>query len=241
VGPFEKKAKSRHATFTRRTLLVSGGMTAVFGVLGGVSISCNARNGDLYLNRAEDNRINQRLLAPLRGRIVDRFGVALASNRRNYRVLPRARTDTRRRGRNARCARQGSSQSAIGCGQRSSRMRVANKPFVPLVVAENLVWDDFARLNLDLPYLPGVQPDVGDTRDYPYTEEFSHVLGYVAPVSVEDKPSTQESAADDPLLDVRACASASAVLKGHTIGAIRGPRRSQPRRGQCLWACDPRD
>ena len=32
---FDRKDKSRYATFTRRTLMVSGGMTAVFGVLAG--------------------------------------------------------------------------------------------------------------------------------------------------------------------------------------------------------------
>jgi len=45
-----KKAKSRHATFTRRTLLVSGGMTAVFGGSRGVSISCKSRTATFYLN-----------------------------------------------------------------------------------------------------------------------------------------------------------------------------------------------
>ena len=36
---------------------------------------------------ADENRINLRLLAPLRGRILDRFGVALADNRQNYHLV----------------------------------------------------------------------------------------------------------------------------------------------------------
>ena len=32
---FDRKDKSRYATFTRRTLMMSGGMTAVFAALGG--------------------------------------------------------------------------------------------------------------------------------------------------------------------------------------------------------------
>ena len=48
----------------------------------------------------------------------------------------------------------------------------ARKPFMPVLVADNLSWDDFARLNLDLPYFRGVQPEVGETRDYPYAEQF---------------------------------------------------------------------
>ena len=36
---------------------------------------------------AEENRINLRLLAPRRGRILDRFGVPLAANDQNYRIV----------------------------------------------------------------------------------------------------------------------------------------------------------
>ena len=84
---FDAKDKSRFETFSRRSLLVSGGMTAVFAVLVGRLYQLQIVQGDEYLTAAEDNRINQRLLAPPRGRIFDRFGVALASNRRNYRAL----------------------------------------------------------------------------------------------------------------------------------------------------------
>ena len=201
MSSLDKKPKSRHATFSRRTLLLSGGMTAVFGVLSGRLYQLQIENGDLYLNRAEDNRINQRLLAPRRGRILDRFGVALASNRRNYRVLL-----VPERTRGGVVATLDALAKVIPINERlrakALKDAATNKSFVPLVVAENLSWDDFARLNLDLPYLPGIQPDVGDTRDYPYTEELSHVLGYVAPVAVEDKSSAQDSASEDQLLDV---------------------------------------
>ena len=45
---------------------------------------------DRYTVLAEENRINLRLLPPPRGRILDRFGVPLADNRQNYRVVRRA-------------------------------------------------------------------------------------------------------------------------------------------------------
>ena len=40
-----------------------------------------------YATLAEDNRINLRLIAPPRGRIVDRFGTPMALNQQNYRVV----------------------------------------------------------------------------------------------------------------------------------------------------------
>jgi penicillin-binding protein 2 len=195
---FEGKHKSRYATFTRRTLLLSGGMTAIFGVLAGRLYQLQIVDGDSYLTQAEDNRINLRLLAPPRGRILDRFGVALANSRRNYRVL--VVPEQTRRGVGAAID---ALSKAIPLNE-NVRLRVlkeagANKPFMPIVVAENLSWDEFARLNLDLPYLPGVQPDVGETRGYPFADELSHVLGYVSPVSPEDK---QKDDSDDPLFDL---------------------------------------
>jgi penicillin-binding protein 2 len=192
------KTKSRYATFSRRTLLMSGGMTAVFGLLAGRLYQLQVLDGDRYLTEAEDNRINLRLLTPPRGRILDRFGTPLANSRRNYRALI---VPEQTRG-GVKAALDALAQVIPLNDKVRTRVlkeAIGGKAFMPIVVAENLPWDDFARLNLDLPYLPGVQPDVGETRDYPYAEELSHVLGYVAAVSPEDK---ERDTSGDPLLDL---------------------------------------
>ena len=75
---FDKKDKSRYATFTRRSVGMGGGMAAIFAVLGGRLYQLQIRDGDQYLIDAEANRISERLIAPPRGRIIDRFGVELA-------------------------------------------------------------------------------------------------------------------------------------------------------------------
>src|ERR1700754_4606388 len=84
---FDKKDKSRYDVFTRRTVGLGGAMTAVFAVLAGRLYQLQIRNGDQYMVEAEDNRVSERLIAPPRGRIIDRFGVELANSRRNYRVM----------------------------------------------------------------------------------------------------------------------------------------------------------
>jgi penicillin-binding protein 2 len=194
---FDRKDKSRYATFTRRTLMMSGGMGAVLCLLGGRLYQLQIRDGALYRVASEDNRVNERLVAPPRGRILDRFGVELANNRRNYRLLLVAEQA------------QGGVEAALDTighviqltDQQKKRVLhdlAINKRFVPVVVAENLSWDEFALINQHLPYLPGVQPDVGETRAYPFGDELSHLLGYVAPVSVDDKNTGDE----DPLLDL---------------------------------------
>ena len=193
---FDRKDKSRYATFTRRTLMLTGGMTAVLATLAGRLYQLQILEGEEFKTRAEDNRVNERLLAPLRGRILDRFGVELATNRRDYRILlipeqanegVAAAIDTLAR------------IIPLGDHQREKILRDVkqNKSFVPITVADNLSWDDFARVNLQLPYLPGIQPDVGETRDYPFGSDMSHVLGYVASVSPEDQKRDE-----DPLLNL---------------------------------------
>ena len=193
---FDKKDKSRYATFSRRSLAVGGGMALVFAVLGGRLYQLQIRDGDEYMTEAEDNRINERLLSPPRGRIFDRFGVELANNRRNYRVLLVAEQVT-----------DGVPEALDTIGKviqltdvqkkRVMTELAQNKKFVPVPVVENLTWEEFSRINLHLPYLPGVQPDVSETRDYPYGPEMVHVLGYVASVSEQELAHD-----DDPLMSL---------------------------------------
>ncbi len=87
-----------------------------------------------------ENRVSQRLLAPPRGRILDRFGQELASNRRNYRVLLIPEQ-----------ASQGVENALDTIGriilltphdrERILRDIAANKKFVPATVAENMSCD----------------------------------------------------------------------------------------------------
>jgi penicillin-binding protein 2 len=192
---FDKKDKSRYATFTRRSVGVGGGMTLVFAVLAGRLYQLQIRDGEQYKTEAEDNRVSQRLIAPPRGRIFDRFGTELANNRRNYRVLLVSEQATD----GVQAALDTLSkviQISDAQKKRVAQMIAENKKFVPVPVAENLSWEEFSRINLHLPYLPGVQPDVGETRAYPYDASMVHILGYVAAVSPEDIKGD-----GDPLLD----------------------------------------
>jgi penicillin-binding protein 2 len=187
-------------------------MTAVFGVLAGRLYQLQIVDGDSYLTQAEDNRISLRLLAPPRGRILDRFGVALAGSKRNYRVLV---VPEQTRGGVA--AAYDALAKVIPLNERV-RGRVlkdaaARKSFMPVLIADNLSWDDFARLNLELP-TSGVQPDVGETRDYPYAGELSHVLAMSRRFR---RRKSQNVEIGDQLLDVPGFPRASAASKRSSI------------------------
>src|SRR5258708_634639 len=193
---FDKKDKSRYATFTRRAVGMGGAMTAVFAVLAGRLYQLQIRDGDQYMVEAEDNRVSERLIAPPRGRIMDRCGVGAANSRRNYRVL----LVSEQANEGVQAALDTIGKVILLSDQQKKKIIhdiAMNKKFVPVPVAENLSWDEFSRVNLHLPYLPGIQCDVGETRDYPFGKELVHTLGYVSSVSPQDMEHD-----DDPLMSL---------------------------------------
>ncbi len=169
---FDRKDKSRYATFTRRTLVMGGGMAAgVRGPWPGRLYQLQILDGDQYMTRGR-GQPRQPAAA----------GAAARPHPRPLRrgagqqpaQLPRAAgggAGQRRRRAGAGCDRPGYRHDRRAEETRPAAISLAqNKKFVPVPVAENLSWDEFARINMHLPYLPGVQPDVGETRDYPFRE-----------------------------------------------------------------------
>jgi len=188
--------KEKARLFTRRSLIMAGGQAALMSVLAGRLYYLQVLQSDEYTMMANENRMNMRLLAPLRGRIVDRFGQEVASNRQNYRVvLIREQTKS--------VEETLDRLSDLVPVSNADRARVLKETkrkrgFVPIPVMENLSWDEFSRINVNSPELPGIQLDVGETRHYPYKNLFAHIVGYVGSVSERDLQNLEP----DPLLEL---------------------------------------
>ena len=187
------KDNERSKTFTRRTLLVGGAQAALFTVLAGRMYYLQVVESDRYAMLAEDNRINLRLLPPPRGRIVDRFGVPVAVNRQNYRVVL-----VREQARDVKQTLEALAQ-VIDLPEydfeRILREAERKHAFVPVAVRDYLSWEELSRVEVNAPDLPGVSIEVGQTRNYPYGESMTHVLGYVSSVSEREQTG-------DPLLQL---------------------------------------
>ena len=82
---------------------------------------------------------------------------------------------------------------------RSLKEMYRRSPFVPVTLADRLTWDEFSRVAVNSPALPGITPDVGLSRHYPMKDDFAHVIGYVGPVSDYD---LSQIADPDPLLQI---------------------------------------
>lgn len=182
---------------TRRALFMGGCMAAMVAVLGARMRYLQVEEADQFRLLAEENRINIRLIPPARGLIQDRNGRLIAGNEQNYRVvitredagdveevlarlshvIPLTREDI----------------------DRTMKEIERSSPFVPITVADRLPWDDFSKVALNAPTLPGVTPEVGLSRSYPLVEDFAHVVGYVGPVSEKDLADLPNP---DPVLQI---------------------------------------
>ncbi|PVX30540.1 penicillin-binding protein 2 [Sphingomonas pokkalii] len=180
-------------SFSRRALVLGAAQGAVGLVLAGRMAWLSVVENEQYKLKAESNRVNNTLIPPRRGWLLDRTGKPLASNRTDFRVdlipdrivdkdkllaeltrllnlapedLARIETDLKRAG-----------------------------GFRPVQVAENLDWDRFAAVLVRQPELPGVAPTRGYARHYPLGAGVGHLIGYVGTASAE-----QYKLDKDPLL-----------------------------------------
>jgi penicillin-binding protein 2 len=191
----DRRDFNRFKGFSRRALLLGGVKVGLASALLARLYYLQVLESDRYSMLSDDNRISVRMLPPLRGRLLDRYGEEIANNRRNFRVLIVPEQTESLRGTLNRLAQL----IPLDDVQRARVLREAERrrKFVPIAVAENLSWEDFSRVNLYSPDLPGVQLDVGETRAYPAGATFSHIVGHVGAVSEQDlKQST------DPLLEL---------------------------------------
>jgi len=183
----------RQRLFTRRAAVLAGGQALLLAAISGRMYQLQITESERYAVLADENRISLRLLAPLRARVLDRFGIALAENRQNYHlvVVPEQAGDI--------IATLDALGTLIEVGE-TDRRRVLREirrkhSFVPVVVRANLSWDEMARVEVAIPELPGVSIDQGVTRHYPFGETAAHVVGYVAAVSEQELDG-------DPLLEL---------------------------------------
>ena len=176
---------------------MGGGMAAMVAVLGARMRYMQVDQADQFRLLAEENRINIRLIPPSRGLIEDRNGKLIAGNEQNYRVVI-TREDA---GDVAMVLHRLSSLIPLSAAdiERTVKESDRTSPFVSIIVADRLSWDDLSKIALNSPTLPGVSPEVGLSRAYPTKQDFAHVVGYVGPVSEKDL----EGVADpDPVLQI---------------------------------------
>jgi penicillin-binding protein 2 len=190
------EVNERQAVFHRRAFLLGGVTGAGLLALGARLVDLQILEADRFKVLSEHNEFEFRLTPPPRGLILDRNGVVLASSRPAFRLL--VATDE-----NVDIDKTLADLALLVPMDEAHRARlandIANAPRrAPVAVVEDMTWEEFSRVNVRSPELPGVTADMGEVRVYPFGGAFAHVVGYVAKVNESDIAKTGPNA--DPIL-----------------------------------------
>lgn len=189
------EVNERQGVFHRRAFLLGGLAGAGLLTLTGRLAQLQLVEAQRYQKLSAGNQFNYRLVPPPRGLILDRNGVALASNRPNFRLMV-----IKEKGMDVEATLDDLATLVPIDGTRRARLLkdINNAPRkAPVVVMEDMTWEEFSRINIRAPELPNISADMGEVRVYPFGGAFAHVIGYVAKVSDRDV----EAAKKDPTQD----------------------------------------
>ena len=189
--------QTSQAIVSRRTLLVGGIQAGLVGVLGARMHYLQVQESDQFRFLAEENRIKISLIPPARGQVFDRTGRPLAQNVQSYRVTI-TREDAgdidetiARLGQLIQLDPELVAEARVELKKRRGDTQVT--------IAEKVTWEELARVAANAPALPGIEPQVALSRHYPLGADFTHVIGYVGPVSDYDLSRIENP---DPLLNL---------------------------------------
>jgi penicillin-binding protein 2 len=195
-----ERDNDRIKSFTRRAVLVGAIQGGLMAGLVSRLAWLQVAQGQKYRMLAENNRINIKLIPPVRGLILDRYGRKIASNDQNFRVIliPEQTDDI---------------DAALGNLRRyidltdhdiDKALKAVDKQasFMPVEVKSNLNWDEVSVIDVNLTDLPGIAIDEGQVRNYPFADTMAHITGYVGAVNKSDLVDNAGNPLDDPVLSL---------------------------------------
>ena len=202
---------------SRRGLILAGGQAIFVTILGLRMRHLQVEQADQFRLLAEENRINIRLLPPIRGQIFDRNGAIIAENEPSYRITM-VREDA---GDINRVLDKLTRLIKIDPDvlDRALAEMKRSAPFLPVTIADRVTWEDITRVAVNAPVLPGVTPEVGQSRRYPMGRIFAHVVGYVGPVSSRDLERIRDP---DPILRIPRFQIGKVGIEAEFETALRG-------------------
>ncbi len=185
------KENEKQRIFTRRAVIFGGLQAAAFSTLAGRLYYLQFIKASEYATLSENNRIKLQLIAPERGAILDRYGVPMATNEKNYRVFIDYSTLSQATFR----ATIEKLHALVPLSEKKiaalTKTRVSSAS-MPEMLKEHLTWEEVSLIELHMLELSGVYIDVGQIRHYPFVDRAAHLVGYVGAVAegevIDDEP-----------------------------------------------------
>jgi len=142
-----------------------------------------------YLTLSDKNRIREWKLAPVRGEFHDYFGKVIAGNFESYQlhIIPEQVEDFRYVIYRIKDLLELSDREFTKILKKKNEI----KSWETLIVSDNLTWKKFSKINNHLYDLNGVKPVISISRNYPYNENFTHLIGYVSQANANDVEKTE--------------------------------------------------
>jgi len=168
----------------RRMFIIGAAKIIIFTGIIARLFSLQVNENKKYLTLSDKNRIREWKLPPIRGDIVDYFGNIIAGNLKVYQlhIIPEQVENfnyllTRLK------TLLNLSDKKI---EKIVKLKNKLKPWESIIVSENLSWSDFLKINNYLYDLVGVKPVMTISRNYPFSEVYTHILGYVSQPNEEE-------------------------------------------------------
>ena len=171
-------------TINRRMFIMGAAKFVVFTGIVVRLFSLQITENKKYLTLSDKNRLREWRLPPIRGEFLDYFGNVIAGNLKVYQlhVIPEEVEDFKYLMiRLKDILTIGSSEFAKIIKQKNKQ-----KAWETLIISKNLTWEQFTKVNYFLHDLVGAKPVLSVSRDYPFNDNYTHVLGYVSEASEKD-------------------------------------------------------
>ena len=171
-------------TINRRMFIISAAKVVIFTGIIARLFSLQISENKKYLTLSDKNRLREWRLPPVRGEFLDFFNNTIAGNLKVYQlhVVPEQVEDFKHLMVRLKDILQLDDQQF----SKIIKKKKSQKPWETLIISENLSWDQFSKVNFFLHELVGAKPVLSVARSYPYKDNYTHILGYVAQASEND-------------------------------------------------------
>ena len=171
-------------TINRRMFIIGAAKLVVFTGIIIRLFSLQITENKKYRTLSDKNRLREWRLPPVRGEFLDYFGNVVAGNLKVYQlhVVPEQVENFK--------SLMLRLKELLNLSDKQFnkiiKKKNSQKSWETLIVSDNLTWEQFTKINFFLHELTGAKPVLSVSRDYPLSENYTHVLGYVSMASEKD-------------------------------------------------------